>query len=48
MQSQVKLDRTLEANQTLLSESWHKSPSLRPFVETFTALMEQGKLSTFD
>ena len=44
----VKLDRTLEANQKLLSESWHKSPSLHPFVETFIALMEQGKLSTFD
>ena len=44
----VKLDRTLEANQKLLSESWHNSSSLRPFVETFIALMEQGKLSSFD
>lgn len=44
----TKLDHTLEANRKLLSESWHTSPSIRPFAEMFSALMEQRKLSTFD
>ena len=44
----VKIDRLLETNQKLLSESWHNSPSIRPFVETFITLLEQEMLSSFD
>ena len=44
----MKIDRLLETNQKLLSESWHNSPSIRPFVETFITLLEQEKLSSFD
>ena len=44
----TKLARTLEMNKRLLSESWHKSPSIRPFAEIFITLMEEGKLSEFD
>ena len=43
--SKVKIDRL---NQKLLSESWDNSPSIRPFVETLTSLIEQEKLSSFD
>ena len=44
----TKLARTLEMNKRLLSERWHKSPSIRPFAEIFITLMEEGKLSEFD
>ena len=44
----TKLARTLKMNKRLLSESWHKSPSIRPFAEIFITLMEEGKLSEFD
>ena len=33
--SQQKVSRLLEANRKLLSQSWHNSASIRPFVETF-------------
>ena len=46
--TQQKMGRLLEANHRLLSHSWHNSPSIRPFMETFLKLFEEKKLSTFD
>ena len=46
--TQQKMGRLLEANHRLLSHSWHNSPSIQPFVETFLKLFEEKKLSTFD
>ena len=45
---QAKFDRLQEANNKLLSQSWHNSPSLRPFVEIIIKFIEQNKLSDFD
>lgn len=46
--NQQKVDRLLEANKKLLSQSWNNSPSIRPFVETLISLLRENKLSAFD
>ena len=37
-----------KANQKLLHNSWHRCTSLRLFIESLIALLEEGKVSTFD
>ena len=44
---QQKIDRLIECNKRLLSQKWHDSPSIRPFVETLVSLQQQNKLSQF-
>ena len=45
---QQKIDRLIECNKKLLSQKWHNSHSIRPFVETIVSLLQQNKLSQFD
>ena len=44
----MKISGLIEANQNLLSRSWHTKSSIKPCVYTLVTLLEEQKLSEFD